>query len=97
MSAVIIVGLGSMGKRRIRCLKALGNYDIVGNNLPIFFIRDAIKFPDMVHSLKPSPETNKQDPNRFFDFFSNVPEATHMLTRLYTDLGIPRLPIYEWE
>ncbi|WP_253764319.1 catalase [Flammeovirga sp. SJP92] len=67
-----------------------GNYDIVGNNLPVFFIRDAIKFPDMVHSLKPSPETNKQDPNRFFDFFSHVPEATHMLTRLYTDLGIPK-------
>ncbi|CAN0604638.1 unnamed protein product, partial [Ectocarpus sp. 12 AP-2014] len=56
-----------------------GNYDIVGNNLPIFFIRDAIKFPDMVHSLKPSPVTNKQDPNRFFDFFSHVPESTHML------------------
>lgn len=66
-----------------------GNYDIVGNNLPIFFIRDAIKFPDMVHSLKPSPITNKQDPNRFFDFFSHIPESTHMLTRLYTDLGIP--------
>jgi len=67
-----------------------GNYDIVGNNLPIFFIRDAIKFPDMVHSLKPSPETNKQDPNRFFDFFSHVPEATHMLTRVYSDYGIPK-------
>ncbi len=67
-----------------------GNYDIVGNNLPIFFIRDAVKFPDMVHSLKPSPVTNKQDPNRFFDFFANVPEATHMITRLYTDLGIPK-------
>lgn len=66
-----------------------GNYDIVGNNLPVFFIRDAMKFPDMVHSLKPSPVTNKQDPTRFFDFFSNVPEATHMLTRLYTDYGIP--------
>ncbi|WKN30014.1 catalase [Porifericola rhodea] len=66
-----------------------GNYDIVGNNLPVFFIRDAIKFPDMVHSLKPSPVTNKQDPNRFFDFFSNIPESTHMLMRLYTDLGIP--------
>ena len=67
-----------------------GNYDIVGNNLPIFFIRDAIKFPDMVHSLKPSPETNKQDPTRFFDFFSQTPEATHMITRLWTDLGIPK-------
>jgi len=66
-----------------------GNYDIVGNNLPVFFIRDAIKFPDMVHSLKPSPVTNKQDPNRFFDFFSHIPEATHMLTRVYSDYGIP--------
>lgn len=66
-----------------------GNWDLVGNNLPIFFIRDAIKFPDMVHSLKPSPATNIQDPNRFFDFFSHVPESTHMLTRVYTDLGTP--------
>lgn len=62
----------------------------MGNNLPVFFIRDAIKFPDMVHSLKPSTITNKQDPNRFFDFFSHVPESTHMLTRLYTDLGTPK-------
>lgn len=66
-----------------------GNYDIVGNNLPVFFIRDAIKFPDMVHSLKPSPITNKQDANRIFDFFSHIPEATNMFTYLYTDLGIP--------
>ncbi|MBL4616930.1 MAG: catalase [Robiginitomaculum sp.] len=66
-----------------------GNWDLVGNNLPVFFIRDAIKFPDMVHSLKPSPVTNKQDPNRFFDFFSHVPESTHMLTWLYSDFGIP--------
>ncbi|WP_425458213.1 catalase [Collimonas rhizosphaerae] len=66
-----------------------GNWDLVGNNLPVFFIRDAIKFPDMVHSLKPSPITNTQDPNRFFDFFSHQPESTHMLTRVYSDLGIP--------
>lgn len=66
-----------------------GNWDLVGNHTPIFFIRDAIKFPDMVHSLKPSPVTNLQDPNRFFDFFSHVPESTHMLTQLYSDLGIP--------
>lgn len=66
-----------------------GNYDIVGNNLPVFFIRDAIKFPDMVHSLKPSPIYNKQDPARFFDFFANIPESTHMLMRLYSDFGIP--------
>ncbi len=66
-----------------------GNYDIVGNNLPVFFIRDAIKFPDMVHALKPSPVYNKQDANRVFDFFSNIPEATHMLTRVYSDYGTP--------
>ena len=66
-----------------------GNYDIVGNNLSVFFIRDAIKFPDMVHSLKPSPITNKQDPNRFFDFFSHIPESTKMFTYLYSDMGIP--------
>ncbi|NMO14390.1 catalase [Pyxidicoccus fallax] len=66
-----------------------GNWDLVGNDLPVFFIRDAIKFPDMVHSLKPSPITNKQDPNRFFDFFSHQPESTHMLTQVYSDLGIP--------
>jgi catalase len=66
-----------------------GNWDLVGNNLPVFFIRDAIKFPDMVHSLKPSPITNKQDPNRVFDFFSHLPESTHMLTQVYSDLGIP--------
>lgn len=66
-----------------------GNYDLVGNNLPIFFIRDAMKFPDMVHSFKPSPVYNKQDQNRVFDFLSHVPESTHMVTRLYTDLGTP--------
>ena len=66
-----------------------GNWDLVGNDLPVFFIRDAMKFPDMVHSLKPSPITNRQDPNRFFDFFSHQPESTHMLVQLYSDLGIP--------
>ncbi|MFD2602487.1 catalase [Flavobacterium suzhouense] len=67
-----------------------GNYDLVGNNLPVFFIRDAIKFPDMVHAFKPSPVTNgASDPNRVFDFFANVPEATHMLTWLFSDYGIP--------
>ena len=66
-----------------------GNWDLVGNNLPIFFIRDAIQFPDMIHSLKPSPVTNKQDPNRFFDFFSATPEATNMLAHVYSNLGTP--------
>ncbi len=66
-----------------------GNWDIVGNNFPVFFIRDAKQFPDMVHSLKPDPKTNLQDPNRYFDFFSFKPEATQMLTLLYSPLGIP--------
>ncbi|MBC7538608.1 MAG: catalase, partial [Bacteriovorax sp.] len=66
-----------------------GNWDLVGNNLPVFFIRDAMKFPDMVHSLKPDPVTNIQDANRVFDFFSHIPEATHMFTLLYSDLGTP--------
>ena len=66
-----------------------GNWDLVGNNLPIFFIRDAIQSPDMIHSLKPSPVTNKQDPNRFFDFFSATPEATNMLAHVYSNLGTP--------
>jgi len=67
-----------------------GNYDLVGNNLPVFFIRDAIKFPDMVHAFKPSPVTNAaSDANRVFDFFANVPEGTHTLTWLFSDYGIP--------
>lgn len=66
-----------------------GNWDLVGNNLPVFFIRDAMKFPDMIHSLKPDPVTNVQDPNRFFDFFAHVPESTKMLTLVYSDLGTP--------
>ena len=67
-----------------------GNYDLVGNNLPVFFIRDAIKFPDMVHAFKPNPVVNNaSDPNRVFDFFSNLPESTHMLTWLFSDYGIP--------
>lgn len=66
-----------------------GNYDFVGNNLPIFFIRDAMKFPDMVHSLKPDPRNNIQDPDRYWDFMSLTPESTNMMVHLFTDEGIP--------
>lgn len=66
-----------------------GNWDLVGNNLPVFFIRDAMKFPDMVHSLKMDPVTNLQDPNRYLDLFAHVPESTHMWTYLYSDMGTP--------
>lgn len=64
-----------------------GIYDIVGNNLPVFFIRDSIKFPDVIHSLKPDPITNLRDPERFWDFISLSPEATHMITWVYSDRG----------
>jgi len=67
-----------------------GNCDLVGNNLPVFFIRDAMKFPDLVHSFKPSPATNVQEPDRYWDFVTLTPEATHMLTWLFSDLGIPK-------
>jgi catalase len=68
-----------------------GNYDLVGNNLPVFFIRDAIKFPDMVHSFKPAPDTNipasSSANSRFWDFISLTPESTHMITWLFSDRG----------
>lgn len=68
-----------------------GNYDLVGNNLPVFFIRDAIKFPDLVHALKGDPVSNIPNDSsansRFWDYMSLTPEATHMLTWLFSDLG----------
>lgn len=67
-----------------------GIYDLVGNDLPVFFIRDAIKFPDVIHSLKPSPDNNLRDAQRFWDFVSLTPEATHMITWLYSDRGTIR-------
>lgn len=66
-----------------------GNWDLVGNNLPVFFIRDAIKFPDVIHALKPDPVTFRQEPNRIFDFMSMTPESMHMLTYLFSSRGIP--------
>ncbi|RFU67044.1 catalase [Bacillus sp. V59.32b] len=66
-----------------------GNWDLVGNNLKIFFIRDAMKFPDFIHAFKPDPVTNIQDGERQFDFISNSPEAMHMITFLFSPWGIP--------
>jgi catalase len=66
-----------------------GNYDLVGNNTPIFFIRDPLKFPDFIHSQKADPFTNRQEPENVWDFFSHSPEATHMFTWLFGDRGIP--------
>ncbi|WP_339230209.1 catalase [Oceanobacillus sp. FSL K6-2867] len=66
-----------------------GNWDLVGNNIKIFFIRDAMKFPDMIHAFRPDPVTNIQDSERFFDFCANSPESFHMVTFIYSPWGIP--------
>ncbi|NMD69065.1 catalase [Bacillus sp. DNRA2] len=66
-----------------------GNYDIVGNNTPIFFIRDAIKFPDFIHTQKRNPQTHLKDPNAVWDFWSLSPESLHQVTILMSDRGIP--------
>jgi catalase len=66
-----------------------GNWDLVGNNTPIFFLRDGIKFPDFIHSQKYDPFTNRQEPDNVWDFFARSPEATHQFTWLFGDRGIP--------
>jgi catalase len=67
-----------------------GNWDLVGNNLGVFFIRDAIKFPDFIHSQKPDPVTfERQVANRVFDFISQTPEAMHMITLVFSPRGVP--------
>jgi catalase len=67
-----------------------GNYDIVGNNTPVFFIRDPQKFPDLIHSQKRNPQTNCKDANIVWDFFSLSPETIHQVTILYSDRGTPK-------
>ncbi|KAK9109418.1 hypothetical protein Sjap_017478 [Stephania japonica] len=67
-----------------------GNFDLVGNNFPVFFIRDGMKFPDMVHALKPNPKSHIQENWRVLDFFSHHPESLHMFTFLFDDIGIPQ-------
>ncbi|MER5296399.1 catalase [Streptomyces pharetrae] len=66
-----------------------GNYDLVGNNTPVFFIKDPIKFPDFIHSQKRDPFTGKQEPDNVWDFWAHSPEATHQVTWLMGDRGIP--------
>ena len=67
-----------------------GNWDLVGNNTPVFFIRDAIKFPDFIHTQKRDPQTNTRPPTPQWDFWSQVPESLHQLTILFSDRGIPQ-------
>ncbi len=71
-----------------------GNYDLVGNNIPIFFIQDAIKFPDLVHAIKPEPHHEIPQASAahdtFWDFASLLPEITHMLMWVLSDRALPR-------
>jgi catalase len=66
-----------------------GNYDLVGNNTPVFFIRDAIKFPDFIHTQKRDPRTHLKNPTAVWDFWSLSPESLHQVTILMSDRGIP--------
>lgn len=67
-----------------------GNWDMVGNNTPVFFIRDAMKFPDFIHTQKRVPQTNLRSTTMWWDFWSLVPESLHQVTILFSDRGIPR-------
>ncbi|MFE3196390.1 catalase [Embleya sp. NPDC059237] len=66
-----------------------GNYDLVGNNTPIFFIKDPLKFPDFIHTQKRDPYTGSQEADNVWDFWSHSPEAIHQVTWLFGDRGIP--------
>jgi catalase len=71
-----------------------GNFDLVGNNIPVFFIQDAMKFPDLVHAVKPEPDNEIPQAasahDTFWDFISLVPESAHMIMWLMSDRAIPR-------
>ena len=67
-----------------------GNYDFVGNNTPVFFIRDPLKFPDFIHTQKRNPATNTKDADMFWDFLSLTPESIHQVTVLFSDRGTPK-------
>ncbi|XP_009149539.1 catalase-3 isoform X1 [Brassica rapa] len=67
-----------------------GNFDLVGNNTPVFFIRDGIQFPDVVHALKPNPKTNIQEYWRILDYMSHLPESLLTWCWMFDDVGIPQ-------
>src|SRR6188768_1806694 len=71
-----------------------GNFDLVGNNMPVFFIQDAIKFPDLIHAVKPEPHNEIPQAasahDTFWDFISCMPESAHMVLWLMSDRAIPR-------
>jgi catalase len=66
-----------------------GNWDLVGNNTPVFFLRDPLKFPDLNHAVKRDPRTNLRSARNNWDFWTNLPEALHQITITMSDRGIP--------
>lgn len=71
-----------------------GNWDMVGNNTPVFFIRDPMKFPDFIHTQKRHPRTNLRSPTAMWDFWSLSPESIHQVMILMSDRGLPRTPMH---
>ncbi|WP_173088029.1 catalase [Devosia sp. 1635] len=71
-----------------------GNWDIVGNNTPVFFVADPYKFPDFIHTQKRHPRTNLRSGTAMWDFWSLCPESLHQVTILMSDRGIPQAPMY---
>lgn len=71
-----------------------GNWDMVGNNTPIFFIRDGYKFPDFIRTQKRHPKSNLRSATAMWDFWSQTPESLHQITILMSDRGIPTAPMY---
>ncbi len=71
-----------------------GNWDMVGNNTPVFFVRDGYKFPDFIHTQKRHPKTNLRSNTAKWDFWSKTPESVHQVTILHSDRGIPATPMH---
>ncbi|MGM5631002.1 catalase [Apibacter raozihei] len=71
-----------------------GNWDMVGNNTPVFFVRDGYKFPDFIHTQKRHPRTNLRSNEAMWDFWSLTPESLHQVTILMSDRGIPQTPMH---
>lgn len=67
-----------------------GNWDLVGNNTPVFFVRDPLKFPDFIHTQKRDPKTNMRSATAMWDFWSLSPESLHQVTILFSDRGLPK-------
>jgi catalase len=67
-----------------------GNWDIVGNNTPVFFFRDPLRFPDLNHAIKRDPRTGLRSADNNWDFWSLLPEALHQVTVVMSDRGIPK-------